>query len=465
MKGWLVVAASFILIFAFASVDSSISPMVREIHLYYNVPLEKALWLISSSSIGIVMGVFLGPALTESFKVFKLIAFGVAGIAISLAAFLMSRDFYLSLFFRFVFGISTGLVAATMWWITYYGVSEKHYSAMVAVLMSARPLAIAIGVPFAGLVAAKADWRIPFWLFAILVVVGGAFLLLLSVFNDDKKQKITIKKIFNEYANAFRVPYSWPYYVGFTLNRMCYFGFYSLAGIWFIKNYNLSLEKISSALLFVGLGEALINFITPKLLRLFGHKFLFMASILLSAIVFYSFIGGNLPLKQSIALIALFVCLDRIYCMAAIITIPYMFPTAGNRTTFGSLNTLTAWLGLTFISWFEGEFIQTLGINAIQYILLACFIIGSAMLCYVQYKTVFTDKEGIIKRIAGIEEARKMRGVIEVEAYKKAGDEVLVAPKIFQAHGHFIASAPTFEELDAIVKNVGKMISIDVESD
>lgn len=392
MKGWLVVISSFVLIFAFCSVDSSISPMVGPIHSFYGIPLEKTLWLISYCTVGIVIGVFMGPALTESFKVFNLILVGVIGLVISLVIFLLVRDFYLSLVFRFIFGLSTGVIASTMWWITYYGVSEKYYQAMVAVLMSARPLAVAIGVPFSGIVATKFQWQTPFWTFVGLILIGGLMLLFSATFRENEKKKITLKKIFKEYANAFSVPFSLPYYLGYVFNRMCYFGFYSMAGIWFIRNYGLSLEKISYALLLVGLVEAVVNLFIPKLIRVFGHKPLFTASITLSAFVFYAFIGGWLPLKAAVIMITIFVCLDRIYCMAAIITIPYMFPSAGNKTTFGSLNTLTAWIGLTFISWFEGEFIDAFGLAVIGHILFICFVAGSAMLYYVQYKTVFRSE-------------------------------------------------------------------------
>lgn len=388
MKDRLVVISSFLIIFAFSAVDSSISPLVEPIHKFYGVPLDKALWLISWGTFGIVIGVFLGPKLTSSFKVYKVLAICNIGLFLSSCLFLLTRDFHNALLLRLLFGLFSGIIASIAWWITFHGVSKEYYQAMVVVLMSARSLSIAIGVPFAGFVAHNATWQAPFWIFAIIALFAAVVIHFSIKREEDEKTPFHLKGFFDEYARALKISSSLLFYSGFLLNRICYFGVYSIAGIWFLKHYHLQSVRIASSFFFIGLGEALINFFVPALIKFFGYKNVFNFSIAASGAVLYLFIGGYLPLSLAIAMITAFVILDRIYMMAVVITIPDMFPGGENKTAYGSLNTLTAWSGLTIISWLAGKYLDTLGLPVFQWGLIACFAIGSAIIYYVQYRTV-----------------------------------------------------------------------------
>jgi len=382
------VVFSFILIFAFSSIDSAISPMVESLHLYFGVPLDSVLLLISSATTGIVLGVIAGPALTASLRVSRLLAAGTVGLVVTHALFLLAPGFQLALGCRFLFGLCSGTIASVMWWLTFYGVSKEYYPAMIAVLLSARPLATAIGVPAVGLAAARWGWKPPLWALGGLILVAGAGLWCFMPRESEPKRPFDVRRVLGEYRDALVVPYASPYYAGMVVNRMCYFGFYAFSGIWFIRHYGLTLEKISLCLLIIGLAEALVNFSVPALIRRFGHGRMFTSSMLVSAAVLPFFISGRLPLVSAVALITVFMLLDRVYSMAAVISIPQMFPSTGNRTAFGTLNTLAAWIGLTLISWFESRYTEALGLDVIQYVLIVCFLAGSALLYYVQYDTV-----------------------------------------------------------------------------
>jgi predicted MFS family arabinose efflux permease len=100
------VVFSFVLIFAFSSIDSAISPMVESLHLHFGVPLDSVLLLISSATTGIVLGVIAGPALTASLRVSRLLAAGAAGLVAAHALFLLAPGFHLALACRFLFGLS-----------------------------------------------------------------------------------------------------------------------------------------------------------------------------------------------------------------------------------------------------------------------------------------------------------------------------------------------------------------------
>ncbi|MDD5657954.1 MAG: MFS transporter [Elusimicrobia bacterium] len=382
------IACAFALIFSFSSIDSAISPLVGPMHAYFNVPLERSIWLICAATAGIVLGVLAGPALTSSFRVSRLLAGGAAGLTAAHAAFLLSGSFAFALSMRFVFGISCGVTASALWWLAFHGVSPERYPAMIVVLMSARPLATAIGVPAVGLAASRLDWRAPLWVLGLCVAASGAFLCRAMPGEEGPKSPLRLGRLLGEYADALRVPYAGAYYAGITINRMCYFGIYALSGVWFITHYGLGLARISAALLAIGMAEALVNFLTPRLLRRWGHDLLFTGSLLLSALLLPLFLTGRLALAWAVAAAALFMLLDRVYSMAAIISIPRMFPVPGNKTTFGSLNTLTAWLGLTAVSGFEARWTGTLGIAAVEWSLIACFLVGSALIYWVQRRTV-----------------------------------------------------------------------------
>jgi len=382
------VLLAFILIFAFSSVDNAVSPMVGRIAQTYGVGLEKVLWLISACTAGTVLGVFLGPWFTSRLRPGGLLAAASAAMALAQAGFLLGDNFALGAALRAISGFSSGVIAACMWRLTFHGVSKKYYPAMVAVLMSARPLATAIGVPLAGLAGAQFYWQAPLWVMAGAVLAAGISLGL--AYPEEADPPPTNNGLFSAYASVLKAPYAKAYYAGFTINRMCYFGFYAIAGIWFIKHYGLSLKALSFALLIIGLAEALINFTAAKIIRRFGQKRTLEFSLSVSFISLLAFVWGGLPLKAAVALITVFMLLDRIYSMALVLSIPQMFPQTGDKTAFGSLNTLTSWAGLTIIAWLAGLFAGDNGLLVTEILLVLSFAAGAAMLYFVQKRTVLT---------------------------------------------------------------------------
>ena len=85
MRDRLLVVASFLLIFSFSSVDSAISLLAEELRRSFHVPIHKVLPLISFCTSGVVLGIFLGPALTAAaFSVFRLLAASGLGMTLGL---------------------------------------------------------------------------------------------------------------------------------------------------------------------------------------------------------------------------------------------------------------------------------------------------------------------------------------------------------------------------------------------
>ena len=381
---------SFIFIFAFNSIDNAIAPLVGPISSSFLIPPEKALWLISVCTGGTVAALLAGPAILAKFPAKELLLWTLAVMGASQALLAVSGNFGQALALRAVSGFAAGIVATLMWRLTFHGVSKQNFPHMIAVLMSARPLATAIGVPMAGLMAWKMNWQTPVWVIAALTTASG--LGLYFVFPSGADGTTPEKSgLLEPYRRALSVPHAVFYYSGITINRMAYFGFYAFCGIWFDRHYGLNIKSISVALLIIGLAEALINFSTAKIIKRFGHKPTFLASLGLSAVLLPLFIFGKLPLPAAVAVITLFMLLDRVYSMALVISIPQMFPSTGDKTAFGSLNTLTAWGAMMIISWFVGRFLPALSMAGVEAFIVLCFFAGSAMLYRVQKSTVLAQ--------------------------------------------------------------------------
>lgn len=390
----LAIVFSFVFIFAFNSIDNAIAPLVRPISETFLIPGERALWLISVCTGGTVAALIAGPAILAAFRPRRLLLGTLLAMGAAQALFALSGSFGAALFFRALAGFAAGLVATIMWRLTFHGVSKENFPHMIAVLMSARPLATAIGVPLAGLMAWKMNWQTPVWAIAGLTTLSGLALFLFFPAGGQDAPGPEKKGLIAPYARALAVPHAAFYYAGSTVNRMAYFGFYAFCGLWFDRHYGLDLKSISAALLVIGLAEALINFSTAKIIKRFGHKPTFLWSLGLSALLLPLFIFGRLPLGAAVALITAFMLLDRVYSMALVISIPQMFPSTGDKTAFGSLNTLTAWGAMMMISAFIGKYLGPLGMAGVEAALVLFFLTGSAMLWLVQRRTVFSRPPG-----------------------------------------------------------------------
>lgn len=397
-KEKIAIISSFILIFAFNAIDNAISPLVNPISKTFGIAEASALLLISVCSGATALALLLGPALISMGRAKKMLLGTVLAMGIAQTGFALTSSFAAAIIFRMAAGFAAGLIATLMWRITFHGVSKDNFPAIIAVLMSARPLATAIGVPLAGLLAWKIAWQLPMEIIAALTTGSG--LLLYAFFPEKADMPLEENKssgIIKPYVKALSVPHALNYYIGITINRMAYFGFYSFCGIWFYKHYGMNIKDISFALLIIGLAEAAVNFSTNKIIKIFGQKKTLLASIGISAVLLPLFIYGKFAAGLTIGMIAAFMLLDRVYSMALIITIPQMFPSTGDKTAFGSLNTLTAWGAMMLIAGFQSRFADILGIHAMETVILACFFISAAMLIRIQYKTVLKSGETLNK--------------------------------------------------------------------
>lgn len=81
------------------------------------------------------------------------------------------------------------------------------------------------------------------------------------------------------------------------------------------------------------------------------------------------------------------------------------------------------------------------------------------------FRLFFAENEGRISKIEGIDKVSQDSQTVEIEMYKKIGDEVLLPPRIFQAHGHMIVTADTLDNLDQKIDNLTKSVRIEVIND
>lgn len=374
-KGWALVISSFIIVFAFSTVDHAISPMVAVLEAFFDVPAQQVLWLISSCTLGIVAGLFAGPQLIKSFTVKQVFAASILMMVAGLFVFVNCNIFWVSLTVRFIFGLGAGLISTIMWWLAYESIDRAFYTPMITVLTASRPMAVAAGVPLVMYASNYAGWQAAFAAAGVLLLLFSFSLAWGCPKDTGTKHSFTVKSVFMRYLTAAATPNFKPFFCAMFVNRICYFGFYSMLGLWFMKKYNLTTIEMAKPLMVIGLCETLINFIVPLMMKI-GKKTLFYFAVGLSIISFAAFIWGFLPIWAAIFFIALFAMSDRIYNMLILIFIPEVFPSSKDRTTIGSSVTLVSWTALAFISYLQGAFLEKAGMDIVSLFLLFALIAG-----------------------------------------------------------------------------------------
>lgn len=393
LQGWALVIASFAVVFAFSTVDHAISPLVEWLSAFFGVGTERTLWLISSCTAGIVLGLFIGPQLIKSTKVSAVIWASLILMTGGIAAFISVPHFYISLFIRFLFGFGAGLFSTLLWWLAYETIDKRFYIPMITVLTAARPMAVAAGVPLVLYGGNIFSWRTAFAATGLITGLFCLVFLLAAPQDKAQKNKFTLSALLNTYKTAWQTPHLKDFFTAMFINRLCYFGFYSMLGLWFIGHYHLETTQLARPLMAIGICETVINFIVPVMMKI-GRKKLFYLSVIANTLAFAVFAWGLLPLWAAIVFIGFFAMTDRIYNMLILVFIPEVFPNSKDRTTIGSLVTLVSWTSLMLISWAEGSFLDIIGIKTMGAILLLCLLAGFALYIKMLKQTVFkTNKE------------------------------------------------------------------------
>lgn len=390
LKGWTLVVASFVVVFSFSTIDHAISPLVEWLSAFFQTGAERTLWLISACTAGIVFGLFIGPQCLKTVSVSRVLWTSLVMMAGGLWAFVSVPYFALSLGVRFIFGLGAGLFSTILWWLTFEAIHKRFYIPMITVLAAARPMAVAAGVPLVLYGGTWFNWRISFAVMGVLIAVFCVLFAWAEPADQKEKVPFTLKALAHTYKTAWQTPHLPAFFTAMFINRFCYFGFYSMLGLWFIGHYHLSTVELARPLMAIGICETVINFVVPVLMKI-GQKKLFYLSVILNTLLFGAFAWGILPLWTTIAFIGLFAMTDRIYNMLLLVFIPTIFSQSKDRTTIGSLVTLVSWTSLLLISWIEGSFLQYIGLQTMSAFLLICLVAGFALYLRMLNKTVFSS--------------------------------------------------------------------------
>ncbi|MBR3603754.1 MAG: MFS transporter [Elusimicrobiaceae bacterium] len=389
-KGWALVIATFVVVFSFSTVDHAISPLVEWLSFFFHTGAERTLWLISSCTAGIVLGLFLGPQLLKTFRISQVLWASLLMMVGGIWAFVSIPFFPVSLLIRLVFGLGAGLFSTVLWWLTYEAIDKRFYLPMIIVLTAARPMAVAAGVPLVLYSSTLLNWRVSFAITGVLIALFCTAFIFTAPPDNKEKSKFTLMALFKTYQTAWKTPHLKDFFTAMLINRLCYFGFYSMLGLWFIGHYQLSTPQLARPLMAIGLCETIINFVVPVLMKI-GQKKLFYLSLLFNIVFFGLFAWGALPLWVTILFIGLFAMTDRIYGMLLLIFIPSIFKDSKDRTTIGSLVTLVSWMSLMLISWIEGSFLESIGLKNMAVLLLVFLAISFALYIKMLRKTIFSS--------------------------------------------------------------------------
>lgn len=385
---FILIIFSFLAIFSFATLDNAISPLVREFHQIYSVPMARVLQLISSCTFGIVLGTFIGPLLISHYQIKKLLIIYSILLVVSILGFIFTENFFCALILRFVFGFFVGLFASVLWWITYHGVkTKKALDHMLVVMMTARPIALSLGVPAVAYIAIFTTVGVPFILFSLTLFIAG-ITLSYSIVQEKLFSKREFRKLIFEYIDIFRIPYSGWYYISIFLSSLGYFGFYSFGGIWFISHYNCNTKTISTMFFVIGLSEVIATFLSPKVINSFEYKKVVISIFALTAVFYAIFIGGFLPIHLAIPFIILFIVANKIHDFIVVRSLPIIFNLHENKATLGSLITLSAWFGFAVISGLQSTLLPKLGIIVVGYIMLLLLTASIWIAWIIQKKVV-----------------------------------------------------------------------------
>lgn len=333
----------FLTMFLIGTDTFLISPLLPVLTETYKIPAAISGWLVSAYAIGYaVFALFVGP-LSDGLNRKKVMLFGLAVFALATFFCGWAASFWTMILFRLIAGIGATFVSSQVWAAIPQLVARENIVKSMGYATAGLSISQVVGIPIGSYLAAL-SWRVPFFVTAgcSLFLIIAIYMLLPAI----PAHKIRGRKptLLAPYRTLFHTPRVIEYLLAYLLFQTGNFEAFSFIGSWYSANFSLQIAGVGTAMMVLGIGNAIGSLFGSRLIRRLGEaRSLFLSFC--AYLILYILLPFSRSLLQAESILFLIFMLGGFIFPVFMSTMQSLTSTA--RGTVSALANAAMYLGTT----------------------------------------------------------------------------------------------------------------------
>lgn len=369
----------FLIMFVIGTDTFLISPLLPELQAQFDVPTERAGWMVGAYTLGAAGFALIAGPLSDGLNRKRVLLAGLTGFAVTTALCGLAFDFWTMCLFRFLAGVSAAFTTQQVWAAIPSLYPQDRVPRMMGMAYAGLAASQAFGVPI-GSGLAQVRWPLPFF-------VIGLFSLLLAVcvqlFLPDMKPGIAAearRSPLRRYVPLLTSAKGRGGFLGYFFIHLGCNAAFAFLGKWLTVRFGLSVGQTGYVIIGLGLGNLLGSLLSGSFANRLGP-----VRTTAFALLFLTALYAALPHAPSAwavgaAYLILFTALGILFPLVVAMLNAL---NASIRGTISSFATSTMNAATTVGAWIGGYlFAQAGGYGAIGLFSAACMLASLATLIY-----------------------------------------------------------------------------------
>ncbi|MDO5052655.1 MAG: MFS transporter [Pseudoclavibacter sp.] len=274
---------SFATLFVIGTDTFLTAPLLPLLQREFGVSVSQSGWLVSAYALGYALFALIAGPISDRVDRRKVLLAGLIGFAVFTATSGGTWDFWSLFATRLLAGIAAAFVTPQIWASIPVTVAPSSIVKTMGYATAGLAIAQVVGIPIASFLSSL-GWRVPF--FAIAAASVLLWILLYAKFPNVQPANDAKSRLFAPYAHVGRSRPLMLSLVAYLIFQTGNFAALSFIGSWFAKDFGATQTMIGTAMIVIGLGNAIGSLTGSRLVARLGQQRSLLLGIIALGVIY-----------------------------------------------------------------------------------------------------------------------------------------------------------------------------------
>ncbi|TVY03053.1 MFS transporter [Cohnella terricola] len=260
------IALFFLIMFVIGTDTFLISPLIPTLQNMFDVPTEKAGWMMGSYTLGSAAFALISGPLSDGWDRKKVLVGGLVCFAISTALCGFAVDFWTMVLFRLLAGVSAAFTAPQVWAAVPTLFPPARIGKALGVVYAGLAMSQAFGVPIGSLLA-SIRWSVPFWAIGLFALALAAAVAIYVPAMKPRQSQGAPSSIFRRYVPLLQSGKARGTYLAYFCVHLGSSATFAFLGKWMADRFHLAVDETGYVIIFLGLGNLLGSLMSASVIK------------------------------------------------------------------------------------------------------------------------------------------------------------------------------------------------------